>query len=71
MKKLFALAALLASTFAAVPAPSAQAIATCGPSYCTGRPSSSTCACPAGTPYAGDTATCGSWFVLCYPIIDP
>lgn len=72
MRELFALAALLAATFAALPAPPAQAVAPCGPSYCTGRPSGSTCTCPAGTPYAGNVATCGHWQVFCYPIIiDP
>jgi hypothetical protein len=71
MRKLVALAVLLASTFAAIVAPSAQAVATCGSSYCTGRPSSSTCACPSNTPFAGATATCGTWIVDCYPVIDP
>jgi hypothetical protein len=66
MRKLFALAVLLASTFAAMVAPSAQAVATCGGSYCTGRPPSSGCACPSYTDFPGTIATCGSWIQDCF-----
>lgn len=66
MRKLIALAILLASTFAATVAPSAQAVAPCGGSYCTGRPPSSTCACPSYTDYPGVIATCGSWVMECF-----
>ena len=71
MRKLFTLAILLASTFAAVATPSAQAVATCGFSYCTGQRPSSFCLCPSFTPFAGAPATCGSWLADCYPVIDP
>lgn len=66
MRKLFALVVLLASTFAAIAAPSAQAVAPCGGSYCKGRPPTSTCACPSYTDFPGVIATCGNWIFDCY-----
>lgn len=61
MRKLFALAVLIASTFAAASAPSAEAIAACSSTYCSGKPGTTACACPAGTDRAGDTAYCWNW----------
>ena len=61
MRKLFALAALIASTFAALPASTAEAVATCSSSYCTGKPATTICACPQGTDRYGETAQCWNW----------
>lgn len=61
MKKLFVLTAMLAATFVATWAPTAQAVAYCSSTYCAGKPSTATCACPPGTDRQGQTAFCGSW----------
>lgn len=61
MKKLLMLTVLIASTFAAVSAPSAEAVAYCSSAYCTGKPATTICACPPGTDRHGQTAYCWNW----------
>ena len=61
MKKLLVLSTMLAATFVAIWAPSAQAVAYCSSTYCAGKPSTATCGCPPGTDRQGQTAFCGNW----------
>lgn len=61
MKKLLGLAAVLAATFVATWAPSAQAVGYCSASYCAGKPPSASCGCPPHTDRPGHPAFCGSW----------
>lgn len=61
MKKLLALVALIASTFAAVPAPTAEAIIYCSSGYCANRPDTDPCDCPPWSDRYGETAFCSDW----------
>ena len=59
-KKLFMLAVPLGLALFASWAPEAEAVASCTSSYCVLRPSSTPCACPAGSAHPFQRVTCGT-----------
>lgn len=65
-KKLLALTALLGLTVLASWAPRAEAIGYCSSTYCAGKPSSTSCACPPGTDRVGQPSTCAGYTTRCW-----
>jgi len=59
--RLFALTAVLALTALASWVPRAEAIGYCSSTYCAGKSSTASCACPPGTDKVGQPSVCGGW----------
>jgi hypothetical protein len=59
-RKLFIAAALLGISLAPFGMPQAEAVASCTDRYCVLRPSSTICACPAGSAHPYQRVTCGT-----------
>ena len=60
-KRLLTLTAALALAAIASWAPRAEAIGYCSSTYCAGKPSTTSCACPPGTDKVGKASNCGGW----------
>ena len=62
-RKLSTLPLLLGLALLASWAPQAEAVASCTDSYCVLRPSSTPCACPAGSAHPYQRVTCGTSYI--------
>jgi hypothetical protein len=68
MRRILALATLLALASVFVWTPAAQAVGYCSVTYCANQPSGKLCGCPPESDKPGSPATCGSykWSKACW-----
>lgn len=65
-RKLLILAAVLATTPFTFPVRHSEALASCTPAYCAGRPSTWVCGCPFGSDKYPTKTTCGAYTNFCW-----